>query len=105
MDFTEEQKEVTVKVCDALCQIFPNIPKILPPLSDDGLITNATLLKEEKIGIIGHYNAHIGNLGPGDSLWVEFYRANFPIKNYKPSVKRKKKILARIKKFLKITII
>ncbi|CAB4429674.1 unnamed protein product [Rhizophagus irregularis] len=81
LDFTDEQKEMIVKVCDALCQIFPNIPKILPPLGDDGLITTAVLPKSERVGILANYNVQSGTLGPGDSLWVEFYRAKFPIRN------------------------
>ncbi|RGB28462.1 N-acetylmuramoyl-L-alanine amidase domain-containing protein [Rhizophagus diaphanus] len=81
LDFTDEQKEMIVKVCDVLCNIFPNLPKILPPLSDDGLITTAVLPKSERVGILANYNVQSGTLGPGDSLWVEFYRANFPIRN------------------------
>uniref|UniRef100_A0A1D1ZKG7 Putative N-acetylmuramoyl-L-alanine amidase RC0497 n=1 Tax=Anthurium amnicola TaxID=1678845 RepID=A0A1D1ZKG7_9ARAE len=81
LDFTDEQKERVVEVCDVLCKLFPNIPKILPPLSDDGLITTATLPIRERVGILGNYNAQPGTLGPGDSLWLEFYRAGFPIRD------------------------
>jgi hypothetical protein len=80
LDFTNDQKEMVVKVCDDLCKIFPNIPRILPPLGKDDLVTTATLPKEERIGILAHYNAQRTRLGPGDSLWVEFYKADYIIR-------------------------
>ncbi|RIA85638.1 N-acetylmuramoyl-L-alanine amidase domain-containing protein [Glomus cerebriforme] len=81
LDFTDEQKKIIIKVCEALCKIFPNIPRILPPLSNDGLITTATLPVKDRVGILANYNVQSGTLGPGDSLWVEFYRAKFPIRD------------------------
>ncbi|GBC07551.1 hypothetical protein RclHR1_07520015 [Rhizophagus clarus] len=67
LDFTNEQKEMVVKVCNDLCNIFPNIPRITDILSE-----------EEKIGILAHYNTQHGRYG---SLWEEFYNADYIIRN------------------------
>ncbi|RIA85640.1 N-acetylmuramoyl-L-alanine amidase domain-containing protein [Glomus cerebriforme] len=81
LDFTDEQKEMVVKVCDDLCRIFPDIPRILPPLDEKKLITTVTLPREERIGILAHYNATPTRLGPGDSLWLEFCKAGYVIRD------------------------
>ncbi|RHZ81031.1 hypothetical protein Glove_126g13 [Diversispora epigaea] len=66
LDFTFEQKARVIEVVETLCELFKRIPRRLPPLGDDGLISNALI--PDFTGVCAHYNCS-NTLGPGDSLW------------------------------------
>ncbi|RHZ81034.1 hypothetical protein Glove_126g16 [Diversispora epigaea] len=66
LDFTFEQKVRVIEVVETLCELFKRIPRRLPPLDNDGLISNALI--PDFIGVCAHYNSS-DSLGPGDSLW------------------------------------
>ncbi|RHZ81035.1 hypothetical protein Glove_126g19 [Diversispora epigaea] len=66
LDFTFEQKVRVIEVVETLCELFKRIPRRLPPLDNDGLISNALI--PDFTGVCAHYNC-CGALGPGDSLW------------------------------------